>query len=230
MATSAATAPVRAEGAANTPATGAPTISGTVQVGKTLTASISSIEDVDGLENAVFRYRWIRSDGDTDMDIAGATGSTYTLLAADEGKVIKVGVTFTDDGGTEETLVSLATAAVSVALIATFENVPDEADESGGLDLALRGDAFLVETESEAAANTVATKADASRLRLILESSWSLETGGGGLLTPGLDLGLRHDGGDAETGTGVELGGSLRYADPGSGFSIEASCPHAAGP
>ena len=44
-----------------------------------------------------------------------------------------------------------------------------EADEGGGIDLALRGDAFLVQMESVKAANTVATKADASRLRLVLE-------------------------------------------------------------
>ena len=98
-----------------------------------------------------------------------------------------------------------------------------EADESGGFDLALRGDAFLVEMESEKAANTVATTAGASRVRLALEGSRSFETGGGGWFTPGLEVGLRHDGGDAETGTGVEVGGRLSYADPGSGLSIEAS-------
>ena len=46
-----------------------------------------------------------------------------------------------------------------------------EAGEAGGIDLALRGDAFLVQMESAAAANTVETKADASRLRLVLEGS-----------------------------------------------------------
>ena len=45
---------------------------------------------------------------------------------------------------------------------------------------------------------------------------------GGGVLTPGLELGLRHDGGDAETGTGVELGGRVSYTDQGSGLSMEA--------
>ena len=50
--------------------------------------------------------------------------------------------------------------------------------------------------------------------------SRSFATGGGGVLTPGLELGLRHDGGDAETGTGVELGGCLVYADPASGLSV----------
>ena len=34
-------------------------------------------------------------------------------------------------------------------------------------------------------------------------------------LTPALEVGLRHDAGDAETGTGVEVGGRLSYTRPG---------------
>ena len=98
-----------------------------------------------------------------------------------------------------------------------------EAGEDGGIDLALRGDAFLVQMESEAAANTVETKADASRLRLVLEAGRSFALGPGAVLTPGLELGLRHDGGDAETGTGVEVGGRIRYTDAGSGLTVEAN-------
>ena len=98
-----------------------------------------------------------------------------------------------------------------------------EADEDGGIDLALRGDAFLVQMESEAAANTVETKADASRLRLVLEAGRSFALGEGAVLAPALELGLRHDGGDAETGTGVEVGGRIRYSDTGSGLTVEAN-------
>ena len=98
-----------------------------------------------------------------------------------------------------------------------------EAGEDGGIDLALRGDAFLVQMESEAAANTVETKADASRLRLVLEAGRSFALGEGAVLAPALELGLRHDGGDAETGTGVEVGGRIRYTDAGSGLTVEAN-------
>ena len=98
-----------------------------------------------------------------------------------------------------------------------------EADEDGGIDLALRGDAFLVQMESEAAANSVETKADASRLRLVLEAGRSFALGEGAVLAPTLELGLRHDGGDAETGTGVEVGGRIRFADAGSGLTVEAN-------
>ena len=109
--TSAATATVAAK--SNSPATGQPTISGTPQVDETLTADTSGIADADGLTSATFSYQWIRSDGGTHSDIEGATNSTYELQADDEGKTVKVRVTFTDDGGNEETLTSAATATVA---------------------------------------------------------------------------------------------------------------------
>ena len=97
----------------NTPATGAPTISGTAQVGETLTADTSAIADADGLTNASYSYQWAANDGTADTDMAGATDSTYTVAATDEGNTIKVRVSFTDDAGNEETLGSAATAAVA---------------------------------------------------------------------------------------------------------------------
>ena len=97
----------------NTPATGAPAISGTPQVGETLTAGTSDIADEDGLENVSYSYQWIRSDNGADTDIAGETDSTYTLVLASLGKTIKVQVTFTDDADNEETLTSVATEAVA---------------------------------------------------------------------------------------------------------------------
>ena len=95
----------------NRAATGAPTISGTPQVGEALTASTSGISDADGLDDARFAYQWIR----TGADIQGATGSTYTPVAADEGKRLKVRVSFTDGAGHEERLTSAATDAVAAA-------------------------------------------------------------------------------------------------------------------
>ena len=53
---------------------------------------------------------------------------------------------------------------------------------------------------------------DITRLRLILEGSSSFRIGEGGTFTPSGEVGLRHDGGDAETGTGLEIGAGLRYA------------------
>ena len=101
----------------NTPQTGAPAISGTAQVGRTLSADTSGISDADGLGSGVFEYQWVRSDGTTDTDIAGATDSTYALVDADEGATIKVRVSFTDGGGNPESQTSAATATVIDALV-----------------------------------------------------------------------------------------------------------------
>ena len=97
----------------NRPATDAPTISGTAQVGQALTAETSGIADEDGLTNVSYSYQWLTS---RDTKIDGATNSTYTLQASDNGKVIKVRVSFADDAGNEEALTSAATAAVAPAL------------------------------------------------------------------------------------------------------------------
>ena len=112
--TSAATAAVAAAPPPpNTPATGLPTITGTAQVGDTLTAVTTGIEDADGLDNVIFSYQWIRNDGGTDTDISEATGSSYTLGDSDVDKTVKVRVSFTDDANNRETVTSAATAAVA---------------------------------------------------------------------------------------------------------------------
>ena len=100
-----------ATGTPNTPATGLPTITGAAQVGETLTADTTGISDDDGLDNATFAYQWLAADA----EISGATASTYTLADDDEGKAIKVRVSFTDDAGNDEQLTSAATGAVAAA-------------------------------------------------------------------------------------------------------------------
>ena len=110
--TSGATGTVAAAAAqANNPATGQPTVDGTPQVGETLTADTSPIDDADGLTNVSFSYQWIAGGSDID----GATGSTYTLTASEQGKIVQVRVTFTDDADNEETLTSGATGTVAAA-------------------------------------------------------------------------------------------------------------------
>ena len=120
--TSAATGEVEAR--PNSPATGRPMISGTAQVGETLTAETSDISDADGLTNVSYGYQWIANDGTADTDIQDATGSTYALVSANEGKTIKVRVSFTDDAANEETLTSTATEAVSFAVQQQIANSP----------------------------------------------------------------------------------------------------------
>ena len=97
-----------------------------------------------------------------------------------------------------------------------------EASPQGGLQLALRSDVLWLRMDAAAVEDMVATEADVSRLRLVLEGSRPFALAAGGQLIPSLEVGLRHDGGDAETGSGVEVGARLRYASSW-GLSIEAS-------
>ena len=133
--TSAATDAVAAK--PNNPATGAPTITGIVRVGETLTAATSGIRDDDGIAKAVFAYQWVAGES----DISGATGSSYTLTPSEQGKTIKVRVAFTDDAGNEESLTSAATATVAAApspLTASVHNTPTSHDGSASFTFELR--------------------------------------------------------------------------------------------
>ena len=94
---------------ANDAPTGLPTISGQVEVGRTLTAATDGIVDVDGLSGVVYAYQWFRVDSDgtsNETILNGETADTYTTRLDDDGKKIYVRVTFTDDGGAEEQLFS----------------------------------------------------------------------------------------------------------------------------
>ena len=130
------------ESQANNAATGAPTISGTAQVGEELTADTSGINDADGLDNASYSYQWIRNDGTTDTDIQDATSSTYTLSDDEQGKTVKVKVSFEDDSGNSETLTSAATDSVAAApsqgLTGSFLNAPASHDGQSSFTFELR--------------------------------------------------------------------------------------------
>ena len=77
----------------------------TPQVG---TASTSGISDADGPTNSTWEYQWMGDDAEID----GATSSTYDVRSSDNGKVIRVRVTFTDHAGGEESLTSAGTTEV----------------------------------------------------------------------------------------------------------------------
>ena len=112
-ATSDASGPVSAE--ANAPATGQPTISGTAQVGEDLSASVSGISDGNGLATVSYGYQWLRGEtaDAAGSEIAGATGTTYTVVEADQGKYVRVQVNFQDDDGNDETATSDAKGPVA---------------------------------------------------------------------------------------------------------------------
>jgi hypothetical protein len=92
--------------------TSAPSISGTTQVGQTLSADVGSWS---GTAPISYVYQWRRCDsgGASCADIAGATGSTYTLVTADGGSTIRVVVTASNSAGSSGAT-SAQTAVVPV--------------------------------------------------------------------------------------------------------------------
>ena len=95
--------------------------------------------------------------------------------------------------------------------------------EGSGPALALTSDALWTRTSSEKTRDLAASESDATRLRLGLEGRYRMALEGGGSLVPKLEIGARHDGGDAETGFGVEIGGGIAWVDPGLGLSLDVS-------
>ena len=85
-------------------------------------------------------------------------------------------------------------------------------------------DARWVRTTSEKVSSSdgylAATSADVTRLRLGLEGSWAMTLDDqGATVTPRLSFGVRHDGGDAETGFGADIGGGVTLAMSARGLS-----------
>jgi hypothetical protein len=93
--------------------TGAVTISGSPILGQTMTAS-NSLADADGIPASgvgAISYQWKASD----VNIAGATGSTLVLTQSQVGKSISVTASYVDGHGTSESVSSSTTASVSAA-------------------------------------------------------------------------------------------------------------------
>ena len=86
--------------------------------------------------------------------------------------------------------------------------------------IVVKSDAFWVQTTSERIQGLMASSADVTRLRLLVEGSRTF-TNERGTWTPSIEIGLRHDGGDAETGTGIEAGAGIQYTS--GALSIEGT-------
>ena len=99
---------------------------------------------------------------------------------------------------------------------AGLRSVMVAAPAEGGLELAANSDGFVVRTSSDRTQGLAGADAEVTRLRLGLEGTWR-----GGPLVPSVEIGVRHDGGDAETGFGADIGAGLSWSDPASGIAAE---------
>ena len=165
--------------------------------------------DLSSAVTGLYPYgRYALNDRVTVWGVAGYGAGTLTLTP--------------ERGEPYETDMDLAmTAAGLRGVVVTAE---------GGPELAVTSDAMAVRTTSEEIrgapggnGHLAAETADATRLRLGLEGTWRDLEAGSGTLTPRLEVAVRHDGGDAETGFGIDLGGGLAWSDPESGLRAEVS-------
>ena len=112
-----------------------------------------------------------------------------------------------DDGA-----VSIETDIRTSMAAAGVRGVLLPASMARGFEIAVRLDFLLAFARADKAAGLPEIDAEAMRGRLLLEGSRSFKFGVDGVLTPSVEVGLRHERGDAEQGSGLEVGGALRYA------------------
>ena len=95
-----------------------------------------------------------------------------------------------------------------------------QSEDSRGLSLRLRSDALAARMTSEAVEGRSELTSDISRVRIGVEGSKTFATGAGTLLRPELRAGMRYDGGDIETGFGVEVGGGVYFVAVEPGLTL----------
>jgi Ca2+-binding RTX toxin-like protein len=83
--------------------------------GRTINADASQITDPDGIGAITWQWQRSADNGATWADISGATQASYTLAQADVGKLVRSEASYTDNGGTLETVFSAASTAVAGA-------------------------------------------------------------------------------------------------------------------
>ena len=142
--------------------------------------------------------------------------SVWGILGYGTGELtLAVGDT---ENATTDTTMEMAAAGARGVLVPSGD---------AGIEIATRTDAQFVRMRSKAAqgshgGNLAATQSDTSHVRTMLEGSRAFALDGGGALTPSLEVGVRLDGGDAETGAGIEVGGGLSYTNPALGMTVDA--------
>ena len=97
----------------------------------------------------------------------------------------------------------------------------DQLIGGGTTSLRLKGETAFTWANIEGSGPLESAKLSASRQRLMLEGVYVKKLASGATFTPSIEVGMRHDGGDGETGSSVETGGAVRYADAASGLTVE---------
>ena len=168
----------------------------------TETGAESSVSgDYDARMNGFYPYLGISLSPKIDVWAAGGWG--FGEIKIDDGEL----------AGRQKGGVGLATAAAGA-------NVRLFAD--GTTAISLRAETWFSRLRMKDNGDRIeglTVKTD--RIRAVLQGSRSLFFGSGALLEPSVELGLRRDGGDGETGTGAELGAGIGYMSPALGLAVD---------
>ena len=135
-------------------------------------------------------------------DYTAASG-TLTFAAGETSKTVSVAVL--DDAldeGSETLTLTLTNPEPSSVRLA-------DAEATGTIRNTDKMPKAWIARFGREAASHVETEAETSRIRLLLEGSRAFRFGKDAVLTPSFQVGVRHDEGDAETGGGLEVGGSF---------------------
>ena len=97
-----------------------------------------------------------------------------------------------------------------------------KAPAEGGPEVSVETDALAVRARSDAG-NLAAATGEATRLWLGVTTAWRGLEVVGGALEPKIEVGVRHDGGDAEPGFGLDAGAGLAWSRPEDGLQLQLS-------
>ncbi|MCY4013276.1 MAG: hypothetical protein OXG82_11230 [Gammaproteobacteria bacterium] len=154
-------------------------------------------------------YPWMRQALGARISLWGVAGYGEGTLTVTPAKL---------DGPSQAAIrTDLGLDMGAVGLRGTLAQAPDE----GGFELAVKTDAMGVRTHSAAVPGLAGTGTEVARLRLGLEGSRPFRFAGGAQLRPSVEVAVRRDGGDAETGFGMDVGGGIAWTDPRRGLAVD---------
>ena len=93
--------------------------------------------------------------------------------------------------------------------------------QAGATTLRLKGEVAESQVEVEGGGGIDELQVGASRIRVAMEVGQSRKLDGGRVFEPSVEVAMRYDGGDGETGGGAEIGGGLRYDNPAKRFTVD---------
>ena len=194
-----------------------------------LASSVYLGVDVTAGECWLFGVALASNDGESDytygtatqtMDMSLTTVLPYVSYQPSDNTTIW-GVAGMGSGELDTTVVGADNHSSDLSANVAMVGVRQHLTSAGRLSLDLRGDAAMANIETDDGTNAAdGLMAEVTRLRLGLEGSFTSDTGQGGTVTPFGQVNLRSDGGDGDTGTGVEISGGVRLAS--NAFTLEA--------